>query len=209
MLVATPRPPMSMRIMMIRRRTGCSTTASDSLVVKPAPVRAERAWKRAAGRAMPVRVRAIVAMRVMSSDRMATTTSRTTAYMCHLRSCFMPERRVADAMIPDGSSIAPAQRHDPTVHAGGRVLSVGLQEPAPADDRHGALGGDLSGQVIEQGADPACTWRDAPRSGGSRPPPRRGRAGRPGQPTRTLLPRCGEHGAAGGGAPVATTIPAG
>ncbi len=38
----------------MRRRTGWSTTLSASLVVKPAPVNAERAWKRATSRPIPV-----------------------------------------------------------------------------------------------------------------------------------------------------------
>lgn len=37
-----------MRATTMRRRTGCLATSSVSEVVKPTPVRAERAWKRTA-----------------------------------------------------------------------------------------------------------------------------------------------------------------
>jgi hypothetical protein len=46
-----------MRSMRIRRRTGWETRLSDSLVVKPTPVNAERAWKRGLARELRVRQR--------------------------------------------------------------------------------------------------------------------------------------------------------
>ena len=58
--------------MMMRRLTGWRTTLSDSVVVKPAPLKAERAWKRAASRDMPVAVNAIVAARVTTSEIIST-----------------------------------------------------------------------------------------------------------------------------------------
>ncbi len=80
MLVANPTLPRSISAMMMRRRAGWATTASDSVVVNPTPVSADRAWKRADGRDIPVAVRAMVAIRVRSSDSMATTRSRMTPY---------------------------------------------------------------------------------------------------------------------------------
>lgn len=76
-----PTLPMSISIMTTRRRSGWPTICSDSLVVKPAPVRAERAWKRATVRDIPVATRINVATRVttresatrMSSEPMAIT----------------------------------------------------------------------------------------------------------------------------------------
>ena len=51
------------------------TPASVSDVVKPVPVSAERAWKRADSWESPVRVSAVAAIRLISSDstRMKTT----------------------------------------------------------------------------------------------------------------------------------------
>jgi hypothetical protein len=71
----TPALPSSISVMTMRRRTGCLTTSSDSLVVKPAPVKAERAWKRAASLDRPVSVSATVATRVTSSESSNTTSS--------------------------------------------------------------------------------------------------------------------------------------
>jgi hypothetical protein len=56
----------------MRRRTGWLTTCSASLVVKPTPVSAERAWNLADSRDKPVRVKATVAMRLISSDKVRT-----------------------------------------------------------------------------------------------------------------------------------------
>ena len=50
-----------------------------SVVVNPAPVKADRAWKRARSRDSPVRVRATVAMRTTSSETTSTTISEATA----------------------------------------------------------------------------------------------------------------------------------
>ena len=80
MLVANPTLPRSISAMMMRRRAGWATTASDSVVVNPTPVSADRAWKRADGWDIPVAVSAMVAIRVRSSDSMATTRSRMTPY---------------------------------------------------------------------------------------------------------------------------------
>ncbi len=57
-------------------------------------------------------------------------------------------------MIPGGSSIAPAQRHDPTVHARGRVVPADLPEPAPADAA-AVRSVATSAATSEQAADPA------------------------------------------------------
>ena len=70
-----PTLPMSMSIMTTRRRSGWPTTCSDSEVVNPAPVRAERAWKRAVVRDMPVATRMSVATRVTTSDSATSTSS--------------------------------------------------------------------------------------------------------------------------------------
>ena len=74
-----PAPLTSMSVMTMRRRAGWVTTASASEVVKPVPVNAKRAWKRACSRDMPVMVSAAVATRVMSRPRVTTTMSETTA----------------------------------------------------------------------------------------------------------------------------------
>ena len=73
--VMKPAFPSSISSMMMRRRTGCCTTRSDSVVVNPAPVKADRAWNRASCRESPVSVRATVAIRTTNKERM-TTTSR-------------------------------------------------------------------------------------------------------------------------------------
>lgn len=67
--VAIPMLPSSISDMTIRRRTGWLTTDSASLVVKPAPVKAERTWKRTASRDNPVAIKAMAAMRVIISDK--------------------------------------------------------------------------------------------------------------------------------------------
>jgi uncharacterized membrane protein len=77
--VTIPALPTSIRNITIRRRTGWFTTASDSLVVKPAPDSAERAWKRADSRDRPVSARATVATRVISSERITATNTLVSA----------------------------------------------------------------------------------------------------------------------------------
>ena len=72
MTATIPALPASISHMMIRRLTGWRTTLSDSVVVNPAPLKAERAWKRAASRDMPVAVSATVAARVTTSERVST-----------------------------------------------------------------------------------------------------------------------------------------
>ena len=54
--VTIPTFPTSISHITMRRRTGWPTTASASLVVKPTPVNAERAWKRADSRLSDDRV---------------------------------------------------------------------------------------------------------------------------------------------------------
>ena len=51
------------------------TICSDSEVVKPAPLSAERAWNRAVSRERPVRVSATVATRVISTETATTSTT--------------------------------------------------------------------------------------------------------------------------------------
>jgi hypothetical protein len=66
--VTRPALPSSIRPPTIRRRTGWVTTSSASDVVNPTPVSAERAWKRADSRDIPVSDSATVATRTTSSD---------------------------------------------------------------------------------------------------------------------------------------------
>lgn len=65
----------------IRRLTGCPTTPSGVFVVNPTPLMAARAWKRASAWDIPVRVRAIVAKRLISIETGTTATTETTAAM--------------------------------------------------------------------------------------------------------------------------------
>ena len=65
--------------------------ASDSEVVHPAPVNAERAWKRADSRDSPVCISAIDAMRVISSEMKITTNSVNSGSMARLH----PKRMTA------------------------------------------------------------------------------------------------------------------
>ncbi len=75
-----PALPASMSIMMIRRRTGWLISCSDSLVVYPVPVKAERAWKRARFNPTPVSTNATVATRTTSRlKKMTTSTVRIAA----------------------------------------------------------------------------------------------------------------------------------
>ena len=122
-----PGAPDDLSPMTIRRRTGCETTAPDSWVVKPDPVSADRAWKRADSLGIPVTVRATVAMRVISRDRTATSSSRTMAYIVSTdtqRGPGFPSEEV-DRQIPQGDvdgetcTRAPAApRHGPRVDPG-------------------------------------------------------------------------------------------
>src|SRR5436190_7776767 len=68
-----------MRASTIRRRMGWLVTDSASVVVKPTPVNAERAWKRADSRDMPVRASMIPATRVTSRDKATTANTRISA----------------------------------------------------------------------------------------------------------------------------------
>ena len=79
--VAMPKLLTSINVMMMRRRTGWWAMLSDSPVVKPTPVRAERAWKRADSRDRPVKAKAAVAMRVMSMEMASTISNEKTAIM--------------------------------------------------------------------------------------------------------------------------------
>ena len=84
MAATMPALPASISHMMMRRRTGCLTTDSDSVVVKPAPLKADRAWNRAASLERPVAVRATVATRV--------TTRESTSTMSSVKMAVTPER---------------------------------------------------------------------------------------------------------------------
>jgi hypothetical protein len=61
--------------MSTRLLIGWFTTFSDSEVVKPTPVKADRAWNLADSRESPVYVNATVAIRVTRIDRVKTTSS--------------------------------------------------------------------------------------------------------------------------------------
>ena len=60
----SPKFPTIISWLTMRLRTGWLTMASDSEVVKPAPVNAERAWKRATCSGKPVRRRATAPVRL-------------------------------------------------------------------------------------------------------------------------------------------------
>ena len=77
--VAIPALPASIRSMMIRRRTGWTSNASDSEVVNPTPLYADLAWNLALSGDMPVNVRAVAATFVIASDSATTNKSRTMA----------------------------------------------------------------------------------------------------------------------------------
>ncbi len=74
-----PAAPSSISWSTIRRRTGWLTTDSDSLVVKPAPLKADRAWNRAMSRDSPVAVSITVATRVITMETVMTASSETMA----------------------------------------------------------------------------------------------------------------------------------
>ncbi|MBP7829611.1 MAG: hypothetical protein KA248_06810 [Kiritimatiellae bacterium] len=78
---AIPILPHSIASMMIRRRTGWLTIASDSLVVKPTPEKAERAWNRADSCESPVSTSAVVTTRVINIEQVTTTSSVRMAIM--------------------------------------------------------------------------------------------------------------------------------
>ncbi len=80
-LVTTPAAPSSISCRTMRRRTGWLTTDSDSLVVKPAPLNADRAWNRAMSRESPVAVSITVATRVMMIESVMIARSETMATM--------------------------------------------------------------------------------------------------------------------------------
>lgn len=63
-----PRLPTNIVTEITRRLTGWLTTFSDSVVVKPDPVNADRGWNPAASGGMPVAMRKPAAIRVNSSD---------------------------------------------------------------------------------------------------------------------------------------------
>ena len=83
MIVTRPAFPSSMRVRMMRRRIGWLTTDSDSLVVKPTPVIADRAWNLATSYGTPVAINATVAIRVTSSANITTTKSVAIAITCY------------------------------------------------------------------------------------------------------------------------------
>ncbi len=80
-LVTTPAAPISISCITMRRRTGWFTTDSDSFVVKPAPLNAERAWNRAMSRDSPVAVSITVATRVMPIEMVRIASNETMASM--------------------------------------------------------------------------------------------------------------------------------
>ena len=78
---ASPAFPASIRIMMIRRRTGWLTTCSDSELVNPEVVNALRAWNRARCSESPVCTSATVATRTTTSEQTMTVSSDRMASM--------------------------------------------------------------------------------------------------------------------------------
>jgi hypothetical protein len=103
-----PAFPSSIKAMMVLRRTGWSTTDSDSRVVKPDPVKADRAWKRAEARDMPVATRMTVATLVMTKETATTSSSDATA-----TTTYMLPRFRADARLPGGRFLGPPAGYGP------------------------------------------------------------------------------------------------
>src|SRR4051794_20246373 len=127
--VTIPALPSSMRTITTRRRTGWLTTLSASLVVKPTPDSAERAWKRALSRDMPVSVRAIVATRVMSSE--TTTTARS-----EIAATTVPRERSDRQQRPAERFGAERERHaEAGVRVGVRQLAAEVADAVAARQR--------------------------------------------------------------------------
>ncbi len=78
--VGVPTLPTNIVVAMMRRRSGWLTTFSVSDVVKPAPLKAERAWNAATSGGVPVAIRAPVASRTNTMETTATTTKVAMAY---------------------------------------------------------------------------------------------------------------------------------
>src|SRR4051794_1912024 len=108
--VTMPALPSSTSHRTIRRRTGWLTTVSASLVVKPTPKNALRAWKRATSRERPVCCSAEVPTRVMS--RLTETVTRTA--MTAATVWLFPDGRAdigdegVDVVVPRGAEWGPA-----------------------------------------------------------------------------------------------------
>ena len=77
------------------------------MVVNPTPLTADRDWKRADGRDMPVAVRAMVALRVMRRDSMATNRTRTMPYPIGSQSRPADGVEIGKGRHTRGSSPAP------------------------------------------------------------------------------------------------------
>ena len=79
--VGVPTVPANIVVEMMRRRSGWFTTLSDSAVVNPAPLIADRAWNDAASGGRPVAMRAPVASWVKTNVIIPTTRNVATAYI--------------------------------------------------------------------------------------------------------------------------------
>jgi len=94
--VGVPRLPTNIVVPIIFRRAGWFTTFSASVVVNPAPLKAERAWKDATSGGRPVAISAPAAMRVNAIDSTATTKNVAIAYISRCFHVQAPSRCFTD-----------------------------------------------------------------------------------------------------------------
>src|SRR3954471_16431729 len=137
--VTIPALPSTTSHRTMRRRTGWLTTDSASLVVKPTPKNADRAWNRATSRERPVWTSAEVPTRVIS--RLTETVRRTAMTAAtlwlfpqggrdigdHVAEVVVPGRSEGSPAVADGEAVAG------TVPSQGRTGRVRL-EPVHLDE---------------------------------------------------------------------------